>query len=304
MTDARRLLLLDTASLYYRAFFGLPSSLTAPDGTVVNALRGMTDFAARLIDDHAPAVTVACWDADWRPAWRVALIESYKAHRLAAADDVEVAGEETPDDLAPQVPLIARMLELAGIPVVGVADHEADDVIATYAHTWDGPVDIVTGDRDLLQLVDDAAERRVLYTARGVTKLETFDEAAVQAKYGVPASAYVDFAVLRGDPSDGLPGVAGIGEKTAMRLVNDFGDLDAILAAAEDASTSITPRVRGSLQDSRDCVGRAQTVVTTRNDLDVPEATRRAPARDELLAFAETWGFTSPAERLLAVLDA
>lgn len=302
MTDARRLLLLDTASLYYRAFFGLPTSLKAPDGTVVNAVRGMTDFVARLIGDHAPDVTIACWDADWRPEWRVALIESYKAHRVAQAADTEVAGEETPDELAPQVPLIERMLTLSGIPVVGVPGYEADDVIATYAHGWDGAVDIVTGDRDLLQLVEDEAGRRVLYTARGVTKLDVFDETAVEAKYGVPPSAYVDFAVLRGDPSDGLPGVAGIGEKTAAKLVNTLGDLDAILAAAADEGAAIAPRARTSLQTSREYAVRAREVVTTRADLDVPDPAMGAPDREALVEFAETWGFTGPAERLLAVL--
>lgn len=302
MTSAPRLLLLDTASLYYRAFFGLPDSLKAPDGTVVNAVRGLTDFAARLIADHRPSVTIACWDDDWRPAWRVELIESYKSHRLAEATDTDVAGEETPDDLAPQVPLIAKMLGLAGIPVVGAEASEADDVIATYATTWSGPVDIVTGDRDLLQLVDDEAWRRVLYTARGVSKLEVFDDAAVRSKYGVPASAYVDYAVMRGDPSDGLPGVPGIGEKTAAKLIDTFGDLDRIVAAAGDDASTMAPRVRQNLLDGADYVRRAREVVTTRTDLDLPEPVMGVVDHEALRDFAETWGSTAPAERLVAAL--
>jgi len=297
-----RLLLLDTASLYYRAFFGIPDSLKAPDGTVVNALRGMIDFAATLVgrEDDRPSDVVACWDDDWRPRWRVDLVPSYKTQRLAeGSSDVE----ETPDALAPQVPLIAEALTLAGIPVIGAADAEADDVIGTLASTWGGPVDVVTGDRDLFQLVDDARGVRVLYTARGVAKLDTVDAAWIRTKYGIDASTYVDFAVMRGDASDGLPGVAGIGEKTAAALVEEFGDLDGILAAAEDAASSIKPRPRQSLLDSREYVDAARTVVAVRRDLDVAvPSPRPQPDRDGLLAFGERWGVSSPVERLLAQL--
>jgi 5'-3' exonuclease len=297
-----RLLLLDTASLYYRAFFGIPDSLKAPDGTVVNALRGMIDFAATLVgrEDDRPSDVVACWDDDWRPQWRVDLVPSYKTQRLAeGSSDVE----ETPDALAPQVPLIAEALTLAGIPVIGAPDAEADDVIGTLASTWGGPVDVVTGDRDLFQLVDDARGVRVLYTARGVAKLDTVNAAWIRSKYGIDPSAYVDFAVMRGDASDGLPGVAGIGEKTAAALVEEFGDLDRILAAAEDAATSIKPRPRQSLLDSRGYVDAARTVVAVRRDLDVAvPSPRHQPDRDGLLAFGERWGVSSPVERLLAQL--
>src|SRR5699024_6713900 len=169
---ANRLLLLDTASLYFRAFYGVPDSLRAPDGTPVNALRGLLDFVARLVADYRPDALAACWDDDWRPAWRVELLPTYKAHRVEeeVRDDPDV--EETPDLLSPQVPLIAEALTLLGIAVVGAEEYEADDVIGTLSRRWDGPVDIVTGDRDLFQLVDDARGRRVLYTARGVGKHE------------------------------------------------------------------------------------------------------------------------------------
>ncbi len=296
-----RLLLLDTASLYYRAFFGIPDSLKAPDGTVVNALRGMIDFAATLIGrEDAPEAVVACWDDDWRPQWRVDLVPSYKTQRLA---DGSADSEETPDDLAPQVPLIAEALTLAGIPVIGAPEAEADDVIGTLAHRWDGPVDVVTGDRDLFQLVDDARDVRVLYTARGVAKLDTVDASWIRDKYGIEPQAYVDFAVMRGDASDGLPGVAGIGEKTAAALVNEFGDLDAILAAATDDSSSIKPRPRTSLLDSRDYIDAARTVVAVRQDLAVEVPSPRPTADPEgLRAFGERWGVAGPVERLLAQL--
>ncbi|MEG9225956.1 5'-3' exonuclease [Aeromicrobium sp. Sec7.5] len=298
---AGRLLLLDTASLYYRAFFGIPDSLKAPDGTVVNALRGMIDFTATLIGrEDAPEAVVACWDDDWRPQWRVDLVPSYKTQRLA---DGSADSEETPDDLAPQVPLIAEALALAGIPVIGAPEAEADDVIGTLAHRWHGPVDIVTGDRDLFQLVDDARDVRVLYTARGVAKLDTVDAAWIRSKYGIEPQAYVDFAVMRGDASDGLPGVAGIGEKTAATLVNEFGDLDAILAAADDDTSSIKPRPRTSLLDSRDYVDAARTVVAVRQDLAVEVPSPRPAADPEgLRAFGARWGVDSPVVRLLAQL--
>ncbi|MFT4299790.1 MAG: 5'-3' exonuclease [Aeromicrobium sp.] len=294
---AGRLMLLDTASLYYRAFFGLPDSLKAPDGTVVNALRGMIDFAATLTARERPDAVVACWDDDWRPQWRVDLIASYKAQRLAEAGS---EAEETPNALAPQVPLIAEALALAGIPVIGAPEAEADDVIGTLAASWNGPVDVVTGDRDLFQLVDDARGVRVLYTARGVAKLDTVDAAWIRGKYGIEPQAYVDFAVMRGDASDGLPGVAGIGEKTAAALVNEFGDLDAIVAAAQDSASSVKPRPRASLLNSRDYIAAAREVVAVRRDLAVSvPSPLPSPDPEALRAFGERWGVAGPVTRLL-----
>jgi 5'-3' exonuclease len=158
MTD--RLMLLDTASLYFRAFYGVPDTIRRADGTPVNAVRGLLDMIARLTTDYGATHLVACWDDDWRPQWRVDLIPSYKSHRVAeevaGAPDVEVV----PDALEAQIPMIRRVLELAGIAVVGAADHEADDVIGTYASHAELPVDVVTGDRDLFQIVDDARQVR------------------------------------------------------------------------------------------------------------------------------------------------
>ncbi|MGH8937941.1 MAG: 5'-3' exonuclease, partial [Actinomycetes bacterium] len=216
-----KLLLLDTPSLYFRAFFGVPDTIRAPDGSPVNAVRGLLDFIARLVTDRSPTHLVAAMDADWRPAFRVAAIPSYKAHRVASGHE-----EQVPDPLVPQVAVIEDVLEALGIPVIGVAGFEADDVIGTIATASPRPVDVVTGDRDLFQLVDDDRGVRVLYIARGVGRHEIIDEAAVTAKYAIPGRAYADFATLRGDPSDGLPGVAGIGDKTAAALVTRFGSLD------------------------------------------------------------------------------
>jgi len=294
---------LDTASLYYRAFFGIPDSLKAPDGTVVNALRGLLDFVATLKVAYEPDVVIACWDDAWRPSWRVDLMPTYKTHRLA---DPDGAAEDTPDLLSPQVPLIAEALEIVGVPVVGAADCEADDVIGTIARLWSGPVDIVTGDRDLFQLVDDSREVRVLYTARGVRLLDKVDNNWLKAKYGIEGSQYVDFAVMRGDPSDGIPGVAGIGEKTAAALIASYGDLAGIQAAAADPDSPIKPKVRESLLSSADYIEAAIKVVTVRDDACELGDYTPAPLTDEQKAalekFGEQWGLGSVTQRLTQAL--
>lgn len=292
-----RLLLLDSASLYFRAFFGIPKTLKAPDGTVVNALRGILDFTSTLTAQYEPEAVVACWDDDWRPQWRVDLLETYKTQRL---DDEGGEADTTEGLLGPQVPLIAEAFGLLGIPVVGAADYEADDVIGTLAEAWDGPVDIVTGDRDLFQLVDDARQVRVLYVAKGVSRHDVVDNAWMRDKYGIDASAYVDFAVMRGDPSDGLPGVAGIGDKTAALLLEEFGDLDGIEAAARDKKSSIKPRVRQSLLDSVDYIAAAREVVTVRRDVcELPDLSASVD-EDAFTAFGTTWGLGGATERALA----
>jgi 5'-3' exonuclease len=292
-----RLLLLDSASLYFRAFFGVPDSLKAPDGTVVNALRGILDFTSTLRTQYAADAVVACWDDDWRPQWRVDLIPSYKTQRL---DDAGAEADTTGGLLGPQVPLIAEAMALLGIPVVGAPGAEADDIIGTFATTWDGPVDIVTGDRDLFQLVDDERQVRVIYVARGVSNHDVVDNAWIRAKYGIDAASYVDFAVMRGDASDGLPGVAGIGDKTAAALLAEFGDLDGILAAAQDPSSSIKPRVRRSLLDSGDYIAAARTVVAVKHDACDVEVLTAPVQEDAFRAFGETWGLGGAVDRALA----
>ena len=227
-------MLLDTASLYFRAFHGLPDSLRAPDGTPVNAVRGLLDFIARLVTDYEPTELVACWDDDWRPGWRVDLIPSYKEHRVEHVRDGAPDVETIPDLLVAQIPLIRQVLDAFGIAIVGATDHEADDVIGSMAAQAATPVDVVTGDRDLFQLIDDAADVRVIYTARGMSNLEVLTEESVRAKYGISSHQYADFAALRGDSSDGLPGVKGVGDKTAAGLIDTFGSLDAIIAAAAE----------------------------------------------------------------------
>jgi 5'-3' exonuclease len=298
-------MLLDAASLYFRAFYGVPTSVTSPDGRPVNAVRGFLDMTARLITAHRPDRLVACWDDDWRPAFRVDALPSYKAHRLAPDGTEEIV----PDELSPQVPVLVEVLAAAGLARVGAPGYEADDVIGTLATRAREPVDVVTGDRDLFQLVDDERGVRILYTARGITDLELVDEAVVTAKYGIPGRAYADFAVLRGDPSDGLPGVAGIGAKTAATLISAFGDLAAIRAAA--ARTVVpTPPLTGpvlkKLHAAADYLDAAPVVVAVACDIDLPPVDGelpRVPADAAALAgLAAAHGIESSLTRLGAAL--
>jgi 5'-3' exonuclease len=297
-------MLLDAASLYFRAFYGVPTSVTTPDGRPINAVRGFLDMTARLLTAHGPDRLVACWDDDWRPAFRVEALPSYKAHRLAPD-----GGEETPDELGPQVPVLVEVLAAAGIARVGAPGYEADDVIGTLATRARGPVDIVTGDRDLFQLVDDDRGIRVLYTNRGIADIETVDEAAVAAKYQIPGRAYADFAVLRGDPSDGLPGVAGVGAKTAAALIGEFGDLAGIRAAA---ARTVVPRppltaaVLRKLHAATEYLDRAPVVVAVARSIDLPPVEGelpRVPADPAALAeLAAAHGLESSLRRLGAAL--
>jgi 5'-3' exonuclease len=299
-------MLLDSASLYFRAYFGVPESVRAPDGTPVNAVRGLLDFIARLVQDHAPDDLVACMDADWRPQWRVDLIPSYKAHRVAEAREAGPDEEETPDTLAPQVPVIEAVLDALGIARIGVPGYEADDVIGTLSARATGPVDIVTGDRDLYQLVDDERGVRVLYPLKGVGTLQVTDGALLREKYGVDGAGYADLALLRGDPSDGLPGVPGIGEKTAAKLLDAFGDLGGIMAAVDDPRSKLTPTQRKRLDGARAYVAVAPDVVLVAKDVPVPDVGTALPVepRDpELLdALASRWGLGGSLQRLLSTL--
>jgi 5'-3' exonuclease len=301
-------MLLDSASLYFRAYFGVPESTVAPDGTPVNAVRGFLDFIARLVADHRPTRLVACWDDDWRPEFRVAAIPSYKAHRVAersGAGAVDV--EEVPDTLSPQVPVIIDVLAALGIARVGAPGYEADDVIGTLCAAARCPVLAVTGDRDIFQVVEDARSVRVLYTAaKGVGNAEVVTEDVIAAKYAIPGRAYLDYSVLRGDPSDGLPGVRGVGEKTAAALITNFGTLAGVIAAAAAADARITPGVRAKILASLDYLAVAPQVVAVATDCPLPafdDALPRSPADPAALErLTERWNLGSPVDRLLAAL--
>ncbi|MER6506046.1 5'-3' exonuclease H3TH domain-containing protein [Nonomuraea sp. NPDC001636] len=295
-------MLLDTPSLYFRAFYGVPESVKAPDGSPVNAVRGLIDMIATLVRQHSPAALAATMDADWRPAFRVAAIPTYKAHRVAHGDV-----EEVPEALVPQIAVINQVLDAVGIARPESPGYEADDVIGTLTHQARGAVEIVTGDRDLFQLVDDSRPVRVLYTARGIRNLQFVDEAFVTAKYGVPGRAYADFATLRGDPSDGLPGVPGVGEKTAAALITRFGSLAALLEALDSGVTEGFPAgSRNRLAAARDYLDAAPAVVQVASDAPLPAADLTLPDKprdpEALVALADRHGLDSPLNRLLEAL--
>ncbi len=301
---SERLMVLDTPSLYFRAYYGVPDSVVAPDGSPVNAVRGLLDFVARLVTDRRPTHLVAAMDADWRPAFRVAAIPSYKEHRLAPE-----GGELVPDALSPQVAVIEEVLDALGIVHFGVDGYEADDVLGTLATRATGPVEVVTGDRDLFQLVDDERGVRILYTAaRGVGRAEVIDEAAVTAKYGIPGRAYADFATLRGDPSDGLPGVPGVGDKTAAALITRYGDLPGLMAALDAGDPAMPAGARLKLDAARDYLAVAPAVVKVTCDVPLPSydgLLPRAPKDPtKLVELSERWGLDSPLNRVLAALRA
>lgn len=293
-------MLLDTASLYYRAFYGMPETVTAPDGTPVNAVRGLLDTIGRLVRDRRPSRLIACLDADWRPEFRVAAIPSYKAHR-AEPDGTE----ETPPGLAVQIPLITEVLNAAGIALAEAAGYEADDVIGTLAAKDQGPVDVVTGDRDLFQVVDDSRQVRVIYTLRGLAKAETIDEATVAEKYHIPGGTYADFAVLRGDPSDGLPGVPGVGEKTAATLITQFGSLAELTRALDLGHGGFPSGTRKKLEAARDYLAVAPSVVLVATDVpllpmnsDLP----LKPDKERLAELGEALGLGSSLTRFLSAV--
>lgn len=283
-------MLLDAATLYYRAYYALPDSIVSPSGMPVNAVRGFFDGLRTLRDQYAPDRIVACWDDDWRPQWRVDLLPSYKTHRVADADDVDDL-EAVPDTLSPQIPVIAQICRALGIAVVGAAGMEADDVVAALALGATEPVDVVSGDRDLTQLVSDAARRRLLYLGTGVGKHTVYDDALVTSTYGVRPDQYADFAVLRGDPSDGIPGAPGIGAKTAATYLQAFGDLEGILNAATAATPPLTKSKAAMLVERADELRRTQRVVTLRaGELQVSAAERDD---DALRNLGETYGVAS-----------
>jgi 5'-3' exonuclease len=309
-------MLLDAASLYFRAFYGVPDSITAPDGTPVNAIRGFTDMVARLVTDHRPTRLVACLDLDWRPAFRVAALPSYKAHRVPGQPDTAPAGlpEIVPDLLAPQVPVLLELLDAAGIATAGAEGYEADDVIgALAAGEKKDPVLAVSGDRDLMQIVrDEPVPVRLLYVGRGLAKAEHLGPVEVAAKYGVPAGragdAYAELAMLRGDPSDGLPGVPGIGAKTAATLVGRFSSWAELREAIIDRTdTRLAPPVRAKLAAAAPYLAVVEPVVRVAVDapvqLDRPDRLPKGFADAErVAALTERWGLSGSVDRLAKAL--
>lgn len=304
------LVLLDSASLYFRSFYALPESMTAPDGTPVNAVRGFADTIARILTDRTPARLVACLDADWRPEFRVRALPSYKTHRVAEEGD---PGEDVPDTLGPQVPIILDLLDAAGIATAEAAGFEADDVIgALVERERRDPVEVITGDRDLFQVVrTEPTPASVIYLGKGWAKAEVLGPEDIARRYAVPVeragAAYAEMAMLRGDPSDGLPGVAGIGEKTAAKLITEFGSLDALLAAAGTGDRRVPARAAKSIAASGEYLAAAPTVVLVAVDapveMDRPDTVPTEPADpDRLNELSGRWGLGNSVDRLVTAM--
>ena len=295
-------MLLDSASLWYRAYYGMPDTLLSPTGMPVNAIRGYLDMTARLIAMYSPNRIVACIEGDWRPSWRVDLFPAYKANRL----EDESEEEEEPETLTPQIPVLLDLLDAFGIPMLGVDDYEADDVMATFAVKEKGPIRIVTGDRDLFQLVDDKADIKVIYLARGISAHDLVDITWVANKYSIPGDRYALFAMFRGDPSDGLPGVKGIGEKGAALIANNFASVDEAIAGAKSGHAAISASLAKKIIDGTDYLKIAPTLVNCARDVAIPEMKIDMPSKpadlSDIYAMKEEYGLGASVDRLISAL--
>lgn len=296
-------MLLDSASLWYRAYYGMPDTLLSPQGEPVNAIRGYLDMTARLLTIYKPDRLVACIEGDWRPSWRVELFPDYKANRLE--EDGE--GEEEPDTLTPQIPILLDILDAFGIPLIGIDDYEADDVMASFAVREKGPIRIVTGDRDLFQLVDDKRDVKVVYLAKGISQHDLVDTAWVGNKYSIPGDRYALFAMFRGDPSDGLPGVKGIGEKGAALIANNFKSAEDALAGAMAGHESLPAALAKKIIAGEEYLKIAPTVVHCVKDLALPQVELSLPKKpanlDDIYKFQSDYGLGASIDRLIAALN-
>ena len=296
------LLLLDSASLWYRAYFGMPDTLLSPSGEPVNAIRGFLDMSARLISQYQPSRLVACLEGDWRPSWRVELFPGYKANRIDDSGE-----EEEPDTLGPQIPILLDILEAFGIPMLGVDDYAADDIMATFSVKERGPTFVATGDRDLFQLVDDKRRVKVVYLAKGISNHDLVDRAWIKARYEIPGERYALFAMIRGDASDGLPGVRGIGEKGAALIANNFESIEEALAAAHAADERLPSGIRKKLIEGSDYIAIAPKLVHCALDVPVPPMTINLPKRpdnmDLIWQFKADYGLGASIDRMIAALN-
>lgn len=292
-------MILDSATLYYRAFYALPEKMTAPDGHPHNAIRGFLTMLTKLRQLHSPSGLVAAWDTDWRPQWRVDLLPSYKTHRLETAPDEK--GESThfeeviPDTLGPQIGAIADILDSMGITRIGLPNFEADDVIASFAAQSSGPNLVVSSDKDLVQVISPTTSM-LLQVNGGIEGWPIVGPEQVLEKFGVPVSSYVDYAVLRGDPSDGLPGVTGIGPKTAAALIGKYGSIENLHLAIEAGNVEkpLSIKVAERIQASRKYTDKALKVVTAETALPVSKFSTGIPespkSPKKLKELASEWG--------------
>lgn len=295
------LMLLDSASLWYRAYFGMPDTLVSPSGLQVNAIRGYLDMTSKLINLYKPNRIVACLEGDWRPSWRVELFPDYKMNRLDESGE-----EEEPDTLSPQIPILLDLLEALGLPMLGVDDYEADDLMATFAVNQPGPVRIVTGDRDLFQLVDDKRDVKVVYLAKGIANHDLVDLKWIEQKYEIPGDRYGLFAMIRGDASDGLPGIKGIGEKGAASIAKQFTNLDDVMKAATNDDERLTTNIRKKLLESAEYAKIAPKLVGCAIDVSIPEMKIDLPNKpldtQKVQDIKEEFGLGTSVDRIMNAL--
>jgi len=295
------LMLLDSASLWYRAYFGMPDTLVSPSGLQVNAIRGYLDMTSKLINLYKPNRIVACLEGDWRPSWRVELFPDYKMNRLDESGE-----EEEPDTLSPQIPILLDLLEALGFPMLGVDDYEADDLMATFAVNQPGPVRIVTGDRDLFQLVDDKRDVKVVYLAKGIANHDLVDLKWIEQKYEIPGDRYGLFAMIRGDASDGLPGIKGIGEKGAASIAKQFTNLDEVMKAATSDDERLTTNIRKKLLESAEYAKIAPKLVGCATDVSIPEMKIDLPNKPidtkKIQDIKEKFGIGTSVDRIMNAL--
>ena len=295
------LMLLDSASLWYRAYFGMPDTLVSPSGLQVNAIRGYLDMTSKLINLYKPNRIVACLEGDWRPSWRVELFPDYKMNRLDESGE-----EEEPDTLSPQIPILLDLLEALGVPMLGVDDYEADDLMATFAVNQPGPVRIVTGDRDLFQLVDDKRDVKIVYLAKGIANHDLVDLKWIEQKYEIPGDRYGLFAMIRGDASDGLPGIKGIGEKGAASIAKQFTNLDEVMKAAINDDERLTTNIRKKLLESAEYAKIAPKLVGCATDVSIPEMKIDLPNKplntQKIQNMKEEFGLGTSVDRIMNAL--
>jgi len=295
------LMLLDSASLWYRAYFGMPDTLVSPSGLQVNAIRGYLDMTSKLINLYKPNRIVACLEGDWRPSWRVELFPDYKMNRLDESGE-----EEEPDTLSPQIPILLDLLEALGFPMLGVDDYEADDLMATFAVNQPGPVRIVTGDRDLFQLVDDKRDVKVVYLAKGIANHDLVDLKWIEQKYEIPGDRYGLFAMIRGDASDGLPGIKGIGEKGAASIAKQFTNLHEVMKAASNDDERLTANIRKKLLENAEYAKIAPKLVGCATDVSIPEMKIDLPNKpldtQKIQDIKEEFGLGTSVDRIMNAL--
>jgi 5'-3' exonuclease len=267
----------------------------------VNAIRGYLDMTSRLLTKYQPNRLVACLEGDWRPSWRVELFPDYKLNRLD-----ESGAEEEPDTLGPQIPILLEVLDALGIPMVGVDDYEADDLMATFSVKQNGPIRIVTGDRDLFQLVDDKRDVKVVYLAKGISNHDLVDLSWIEKKYEIPGERYSLFAMIRGDSSDGLPGIRGIGEKGAAAIAKQFKNLSEVMRAAESGDERLTPNLRKKLLESAEYALIAPKLVSCALDVAIPEMKIDLPSKpnsfEKIIALKEEYGLGASIDRIISAL--